>query len=215
MAISSNATGVYCITIGPKFYVGSCTDFAGRMKDHTRKLGYGTHINKFMQAAFNKYGTFDAELIEECDLGALQATEQAYIDQWFGHDDCMNLCPSANTMLGFKHSTETKEKIRRIRTGTKLTEATKAKLRIVHAGRLHTEESKKKMSQALTGKKRTPEQKLATSQRKRRYSDEQCQEMIDRVAAGESQGSVARAFGCTQSAVHAIVHRKRLYQEVC
>ena len=101
--------GIYCVTIGPKFYIGSAVVFRRRMREHTRKLGAGRHINKFMQAAFDKYQTFDAEIIECCAPNELSDLEQKYIDLWFGHDDCMNLRPDVATLLGFRHSDETKK----------------------------------------------------------------------------------------------------------
>jgi hypothetical protein len=103
--------GIYCITIGPKFYIGSCINFPKRMADHTRKLGYGTHINAYMQSSFDKYQTFDAEIMEFCSPSELESREQFYIDQWFDYDDCLNLRPDVKTMLGFKHSEETKQKL--------------------------------------------------------------------------------------------------------
>jgi hypothetical protein len=107
----ASGCGIYCITISDYFYIGSCVNFNDRMYDHTRKLGYGKHVNRFMQNAFNKYKTFDAELIEPCAPSELASTEQRYIDQWFGHKNCLNLRPNVKTMLGFKHSEETKKKL--------------------------------------------------------------------------------------------------------
>ena len=103
--------GVYCITIGPKFYIGSTVNFNKRMKDHTRKLGYGTHINKYMQSAFNKYQTFDAEVIYRCSPSEVAEAEQKFIDIWFNHNDCLNLRPDVATLFGFKHSEKTKSLI--------------------------------------------------------------------------------------------------------
>jgi group I intron endonuclease len=204
-------TGIYCITINEKFYIGSCVDFGHRMKEHTRKLRAGRHVNKFMQGVFDKHQMFEAELIEVCGPDDLERLEQEYIDQWFEDERCMNLRPHAKTMLGFKHSQETRERIRAIRTGTKATAETKAKLSVVHTGRLHTNESKKKMSDRLKGKKKTEQHRQAMSRMKRRFSDEAVEEMRSRFAAGETQTAIAESFGCTQSAVHSVVFGKRLY----
>jgi predicted GIY-YIG superfamily endonuclease len=106
--------GIYCITIGEKFYIGSCVNFNRRMKDHTRKLGYGTHINKKMQAAFDKYQTFNVEIIEHCDPVNLVFLEQKHINQWFNDERCLNLRMEAVNCLGMKHSEETKKKISEI-----------------------------------------------------------------------------------------------------
>lgn len=83
--------GVYCVTIGDKFYIGSCIDFAGRANEHVRKLRNGRHTNPKMQAAWDTSETFDMELIEACHPDELLTLEQQYIDQWFGHEDCLNM----------------------------------------------------------------------------------------------------------------------------
>ena len=103
--------GVYCITIGERFYIGSCVNFGRRIKDHARKLRYGTHVNKKMQAAFNKYQIFEAEIIAHCDPSNLVLLEQKYIDQWFNDERCMNLRMEATNFVGVKPSEETKKKI--------------------------------------------------------------------------------------------------------
>lgn len=124
---TNQACGIYCITIGPKFYIGSAVNFNKRIKEHTRNLGKGRHINAYVQSSFNKYQTFDAEVIEFCAPTDLGAREQFYIDQWFSNKDCLNLRPDVKTMLGFKHSDATKKKLsvivsahqQEIRNGTK------------------------------------------------------------------------------------------------
>lgn len=177
-------------------------------------FGQGNHVNKFLQAAFDKYQTFEAELIEECSPKELANLEQIYIDKWFGHEKCMNLRPNVHTMLGFKHSIETKEKIRAKRLGSKSSDAAKEKLRKSNLGRLHTEESKIKMSKALKGKVRTKEQRLKKSASMRVITDEQIQEIKQRFLSGESQSSIGRSMNCSQSAISNIINNKRLYQEI-
>jgi hypothetical protein len=108
---TNHSCGIYCITIGPKFYIGSAINFNKRMKEHTRKLGTGKHVNAYVQSSFDKYQTFDAEVMEFCSPSDLEAREQFYIDQWFDNDDCLNLRPDVKTMLGFKHSDATKKKL--------------------------------------------------------------------------------------------------------
>ncbi len=114
---SALGCGVYCITIADKFYIGSCVNFKSRMIDHTRKLGYGKHVNRYMQNSFNKHQMFEAELIEACRPDELESVEQRYIDQWFGHENCLNLRPNVKTMLGFRHSDATKAKLSAIFAG--------------------------------------------------------------------------------------------------
>lgn len=51
-------SGVYqilCLPTG-KVYVGSAVDLYGRWRDHRRYLRQGIHHNKYLQAAWDKYG---------------------------------------------------------------------------------------------------------------------------------------------------------------
>jgi len=60
--------------------------------------------------------------------------------------------------LGYKHSEETKKKIREARRGQKFTEETRQKMRISRARRIYTSEMRKNISLALKGKKHKPNQ---------------------------------------------------------
>ena len=82
--------GVYCITIGDKFYVGSAVNFNTRMAGHIKFLRAGKHFNRKMQDLFDSVGWFSAEVIELCHPTQLDQLERQYIDQWFGHEDCIN-----------------------------------------------------------------------------------------------------------------------------
>jgi len=82
------------------------------MKDHTRKLGYGKHINKIMQAAFDKYQMFEVEMIECCEPQNLLAVEQSYIDQWFNNERCMNLKMETTSGIGYRRSERQRENAR-------------------------------------------------------------------------------------------------------
>ena len=51
--------GVYAIRnlINGKVYIGSTTDsFRNRWNNHKKRLKKGTHYNKHLQSAYNKYG---------------------------------------------------------------------------------------------------------------------------------------------------------------
>lgn len=111
-----NKSGIYkilCLTNG-KFYIGSSVNMYQRKIVHFDKLRKNKHDNVLLQRAFNKYGesVFIFEVVEYVlDKNILTKREQYYIDL-YNACDCkigFNICPTANSMLGFKHSEETKK----------------------------------------------------------------------------------------------------------
>ena len=58
-------SGIYKITINGKSYVGRATDLMSRKRWHRNKLKNGTHSNEYLQNAYNKYGEFHHEVLEE------------------------------------------------------------------------------------------------------------------------------------------------------
>ena len=99
-----------------KFYIGQAIDFDTRKANHFSQLGLNKHDNNKLQNAYNKYGkeNFIFEIIEliEPIKEALLIREQYYLDLHFGKNYCYNLSPTANTTLGYKHTKESKQKIK-------------------------------------------------------------------------------------------------------
>ena len=58
-------SGIYKLTINNKNYVGMTTNIDRRKRAHTCTLQLGRHRNKYLQNAYNKYGDFDFEVLEE------------------------------------------------------------------------------------------------------------------------------------------------------
>lgn len=106
-------SGIYKIlnTVNCKLYVGSAVNIENRWKLHRNQLKRNVHKNKHLQASFNKYGEqyFVFEVIEYCEKDKLIEREQVYID-WFKPQ--YNVCKIAGSLLGFRHSEETKEKFK-------------------------------------------------------------------------------------------------------
>ena len=117
--------GIYKITnkINGKCYIGQSKDIIKRWK--TEYKWY--HINKHLQAAFNKYGfeNFDFEIIEECEPGLLNEREQFWIsiynsfDRNFGYNKTLGGAGTPGRT--FVMTEETKNKIRLANTGHKFT----------------------------------------------------------------------------------------------
>jgi group I intron endonuclease len=127
--------------------------------------------------------------------------------------------------LGRVFTEETKEKIAAAQRGRTLTEEQKENLRRINTGRKQSPETIEKRMQKLrgrtrpadaiartaaanTGQKRNPEQLLAMSRCRTKLSEADVREIRRRVAGGESQSSVAKDFGLTQSGVCSIHKRK-------
>jgi len=75
------SSGIYKISCGEKFYIGSSKNIEKRWKRHIDDLNKNKHINIKLQRVFNKYGldNFKFEVIELCKVKELLITEQKYL----------------------------------------------------------------------------------------------------------------------------------------
>lgn len=77
--------GIYAIynSQSGKIYVGQSKDLARREKDHFRELRKGTHHNKYLQRAYQKYGevAFHFITLERCPVEKLDEKEKNWIAQ--------------------------------------------------------------------------------------------------------------------------------------
>lgn len=113
--------GVYRIinTINGKFYIGSSSNKYGitrRFIQHKFHLNRGTHVNKYLQSSWDKYGkeVFVFEILEVVDkINCVIEREQYYLDFYktYNQNIGYNICKIAGSSLGLKHSEETKSKI--------------------------------------------------------------------------------------------------------
>lgn len=174
-------SGIYRIQIGENFYFGSAINLKNREWTHRGELRAGRHSNRWMQNAWNKHGVMHFEVIETCDPERLIEREQHHISHHFDSPRCMNLSPTAGSTLGVKHtdearrnmslahvgkmagskhplfgkprSTETKEKLRKARLGTKFSEDTATK----HKAAMNRPEVKAKIGAIHLGRKQSLE----------------------------------------------------------
>jgi len=110
-----NNAGVYMIlnTQNGKRYVGSSVDLAHRWQRHTWELAQGVHGNYRLQKAWAFYGedAFEFSVLEyvAANKKDLLGREQHYID---------TICPEYNILrvagsnLGFRHSRETRRRLK-------------------------------------------------------------------------------------------------------
>lgn len=138
-------TGIYKIfnIITEDFYIGSAVHFYNRKSKHLTTLRNGTHNNKHLLHAFNKYGekAFKFFLIEECTKDQLPIREQYYIDALNPH---YNICTLVEGRWGLNHDKKTKEKISN-------------SVKKFHEEIGHSEETKRKIANSLKGKKQSLE----------------------------------------------------------
>lgn len=105
-------------------------------------------------------------------------------------------------------SEERKEHLRKLNTGKKQSAETIEKRMQKLRGRTRPAEAIEKTRQALIGYKHTDATRLANSRSKTKLSEDDVREIRRRVAGGESQSSVAKDFGLSQSGVCSIHKRK-------
>lgn len=163
--------GIYKIinVLNNKFYVGSAVDFKRRKRIHWWKLRRGDHINKHLQAAWNKYGEkgFTFVIVEEFPDGAdLLAAENVWLKEHVGKDYCYNVATDAtaptlgwygekNPMWGrrFNHTESAITKIRKASTGRKHDLATKKRIRAYLIGKPRPAEVRAKIAVAVSGER--------------------------------------------------------------
>ena len=153
--------GIYKIlnrTTG-KFYVGSSSrSIEGRWIEHLSDLRRNSHYNPRLQRAWNKYGEedFDFIVLEEVkDKKQVVVREQYYLDYYTCYNKKIgyNICPVANSTLGYIHKEETKRKISKALKGREISEETRNKMsKAVKKRPPVSEETRRKMSEAHKGR---------------------------------------------------------------
>jgi group I intron endonuclease len=172
--MADHRAGVYQIVdwIGGRQYVGSAADFHPRWQFHWSQLRRGIHHSAYLQRVYDKYGedNLSIEILEVIEIpnGWSDAEADGLIrgrEQWW-MDACQpvfNSHPAAGSSLGFKHSAETKEKLKQRRTRGPVPEEEKEALRqrmtgnTYCVGRVRSEASRARTSAALKGKPKSPE----------------------------------------------------------
>jgi group I intron endonuclease len=117
-----------------RFYIGSAQNIKVRWLLHISELRRNKHKNNKLQNHFNKYGESDLifSLIVGCSKENLIAYEQFYIDVL---NPYFNILKNAYSVLGYKHSEETKEYLRKINLGHKMTLEQNKKNRLARLGK--------------------------------------------------------------------------------
>lgn len=141
-------SGIYKILnkINGKFYIGSALNLKYRWRDHKTFLKNGNHPNIHLQRSSIKYDlqNFEFVVLEYVKADSLIEREQFWINTL---NPEYNILKIAGSLIGFKHSEETKNKYYR--------------------GKKQSEEARLKKSLALKGKPKSAEHKakIAASSR--------------------------------------------------
>lgn len=156
-----NLSGIYQIlhVASGKLYVGSAINIGYRWDQHLRALKRNGHHNRKLQNAWNKYGAdaFVFAVVEFVDnADDLLSREQYWIDQKEAVAKGYNLAPKAGSLLNFKHTEETKEKMSSAHIGLPRSEEHRKNLSIANTGKKMSDEARQKMREAKLGKKRAP-----------------------------------------------------------
>lgn len=226
-------SGIYVIrnTATGKVYVGSAVSFAKRWREHSWDLGRKTHGNQLLQRAWDKYGAngFVFEILERVeDLPQLVVRESHWIQELEAacRDKGYNLCPTAGSMLGFKFSLESRQKMSDARRGNKKSAEHQAKITAALKGRQMSAAHRAALSKARTGARATEEQKtvLRAAQKTRVISPEARERMVSanigRKFTSEHRKRISRALkGKTLSEAHKeklrVASLNRLYAGSC
>jgi group I intron endonuclease len=101
-----------------EIYIGSAVNLKNRWNKHKWALKNKKHHSIILQRAFDKYGIdfFKFEIIEYVEVNSLIGREQYWIDKY---SPTYNVLQKAGSSKGFKHSEETKRKLREMNLGSK------------------------------------------------------------------------------------------------
>lgn len=232
-----HCAGVYAITCGPtgKVYVGSAVDMFTRWRQHYYHLALDSHHCIHLQSAWRKYGSeaFMFSVIEFTTHEELRAREQADIDSVHVRAR-FNSTPTAGSLLGFKMSPESLERMRVAHTGFRHSEETKAGLSQARKGIAPrpvgwkmTEEGKSKLrgprnplspehrAIAITtlrcGGPWTEKRKLEFSISRKKLTDTQVASAREQYLSGEPFSKIGHTMGCSITAVTNAVRGVGIY----
>ena len=175
-------TGVYRIRHieSGNLYIGSAANsFSKRWQNHRYYLRKGTHHNKHLQLAWNKYGedAFVFEIVYVCDRLFVLQVEQCFLDYHKSSNEAglYNTQPVAGSALGMIRSTATRQRMSDAMRGKRRSRAVCEKMSASRKGVKFSEERKAKMR----GRSPSPETraKLSLSGTGRKKSDEFCERM--------------------------------------
>ena len=191
-----------------KRYIGSAVNPPNRKRQHFQSLARGDHHSVSLQRAWNKYGADKFKFIQLiiCSKENLITYEQDFID-WYKPE--YNIAPKAGSQLGFKMSDESKKKLseaaKRTKnfTGHKHSEETKNRIRKTKTG----------VKLGKYGKERVEKTSIAMRASKSVLNEELVRKGKQMRRLGAKAQSIADCLGCSIHAVYDFM-RGRTYSWV-
>jgi group I intron endonuclease len=148
-----NLSGVYTIRCSEckRIYIGSAVNLKRRFTVHLKALLNNRHHCSKLQKAFNEFGKecFTFSLLEICEKTDVLKREQFWIDST---KELFNSSRSAYSLLGYKHTEESKSKISKANVGIKKTEAHRRKISEFRTGSVMSDEVRLKISKSCGNK---------------------------------------------------------------
>ncbi len=146
-------TGVYQARnkVNGKVYVGSTSKmgFTARWRVHLGHLFKGTHVNKHLQASWDKYGAeaFEFTMLERALPDDCVAREQVWMDALQANDPKKgyNKRLVARSNLGLRASDETLALMSAVQKGRVKSESERANIAKSRMGKKHTQKTKAKI----------------------------------------------------------------------
>jgi hypothetical protein len=131
------------------FYIGIGKTEKRAYSKHDRSVLWNRYVNKF---GYNiEILHKDISWEESCNLEMLYIKNYGRINNHTGI--LVNLTNGGDGIKGYLHTDETKEFLRKLKTGTKLTPEHIEIIKLSNTGRVHTQEELKKMSKSQLGEK--------------------------------------------------------------
>lgn len=212
-------SGIYKIQCraNGRIYIGSAKNLSTRKYQHLYALRLGTHYNRHLQNAWNKYGEdeFDFSILEFCDIELLIEREQYYIDQ-LSPTLRFNISPKAGSALGVKHTDETKKKLSIIRKGFQLSPDARKRVSESLSNRW------KSIPHPLKGRRNSPESyKKSVETKNQKYGGSPVRKRVCQIdlktnqiiTTFESMTQAAKAVGVPVSNISAICRNAPLHRK--
>lgn len=167
-------SGIYSITSpSGKRYIGSASNIPSRWGVHKCQLIKGKHHNSYLMHAFRKYGMdcLKFEILEICAVSELLTREQAHIDA-ADSGTLYNICKTAGSVAGRKHSDDTRAKMR-----TAMTPERRAQIADEKRGRTLSSATLERMTTVQRNRSETWRKNISAGQRGRVIPADVCERM--------------------------------------
>ena len=193
------------------FYIGKSKNMRYRLNRHLKEAesGYNSHKCNVIRKIKRLKLDVDTKILCICKNNKIACFEERWWIAYCGFKNLTNLTTGGDTggpgrIVGYKHSEETKEKLRKAALGRKHSEKSKRKVSIANKGKVswikgkhHSEEAKRKMSIAQKGKVSGMKGKKVSEKTKRKISASLMGHKVSKEARQKMSESTKKNFYCS------------------